>query len=169
MPEETTTVETTPAKTAGAATEAPDLAAELDKWKAMARKNEDRAKANAKAADEATALKARLDEIEAANLTELDRAKKEAADVKAALEAATAAQKQAELAALRASIGAEKGLPPALISRLTGDDADAIKADADALLAAIPKQDPSLDIGQGKTGKTEDPDIAAFAKALGVA
>jgi hypothetical protein len=44
-----------------------------------------------------------------------------------------------ELAALRRDIAAEVGLPPALAARLMGDDDATMRADAVALMAAIPK------------------------------
>lgn len=50
-----------------------DQAAEIEKWKALARKHEDRAKANADAAK-------RLADLEAANLSEKDKAVREAVD-----------------------------------------------------------------------------------------
>lgn len=59
----------------------PDLAAELAKWKAMARKNEQAAKQNAKAA-------AKLAEIEEAGKSELEKAQAVAADAEQRAKAA---------------------------------------------------------------------------------
>lgn len=91
---------------------------EVEKWKALSRKNEDRAKANAE--------KARLyDEIEEKSKTELQRA----------LDARAAAEKRAadlELQAMRLKIGAEKNVDPDL---LVGTTAEEIEASADRLLA----------------------------------
>jgi hypothetical protein len=52
-----TAAETTDATTETAATEAPDLSAEVEKWKNLARKHEDRAKANQKAVSELETLR----------------------------------------------------------------------------------------------------------------
>lgn len=46
--------------------------------------------------------------------------------------------KQRDVTLLKHRIGAEHGLPAALIERLVGDDEDSIKADAAALKAALP-------------------------------
>lgn len=71
----------------------PDLAAEVEKWKALARKNEQRAKTNADKAK-------RFDDIEEASKTEqqklLDRAEKAETELKQAQELASRAKKSAE-------------------------------------------------------------------------
>ncbi len=99
-------------------TTAPDLASEVEKWKALSRKNEERAKANAE--------KARLyDEIEENSKTELQKA----------LDAKTTAEQRAaelEVQALRFRIGAAKNVDPEL---LVGTTAEEIEAAADRLLA----------------------------------
>ena len=135
------------------------------KYKSIAREQE---KKYITAAREAEELKKKLAEYETRDLSELEKAQKEAADAKAALETENAARRKAELMALRTRIGAEKGLPAAFIDRLTGDDEESIIADAEKLLAAIPKQETALDIGQGKKGEPTDPDVTAFAAGLGV-
>lgn len=63
----------------------------------------------------------------------------------------------------RLNVGLDKGLPKSLISRLQGDDEDALAADADALLAfiptdakPIPKADPSQ--GPSSTPGSQTPD-----------
>lgn len=114
----------------------PDPAAEVEKWKALARKHEQRAKENA---DKAR----RLDEIEEASKTELEKAQARA-------EAAEKAMQEASLKALRAEIAAAKGVPVNLLSGTTEDE---LNAAADALLAfkgTTPKA-PSKD-GQGNVG-----------------
>jgi multidrug efflux pump subunit AcrA (membrane-fusion protein) len=50
------------------------LLAELDKWKTMARKHEDRAKANADAAKRVEALQAELEQFRAASMSEAEKA-----------------------------------------------------------------------------------------------
>jgi ATPase subunit of ABC transporter with duplicated ATPase domains len=131
-----------------------DNTAELEKWKAHARKWEQRAKENSDAAT-------RLAELEQANMTELEKAKKAAEDAAKRAEEAEAARKAAEVAALRTRIGAEKGLPAALVARLQGDDEDAIAADADELLKSIPKSYPDLGQGHGTPDGKLTPEAAA--------
>lgn len=149
--------------------------ADADKWKALARKNEARAKENAAAAKERDELKARLDALEAEKLTELERTAKERDEAKAALEAAQAVAKASHLEALKARIGAEKQLPAGLISRLIGDDEESIAADADKLLAELPKADNHIRIGQtsptaatGQPRADADPLMEAIRNKVGI-
>ena len=100
-----------------------DPAAEAAKWKAMARKHEAQAKANADAAK-------RLAEIEDAQKTEAQRA----------AEALTAAERraaEAELKALRLEVAADKGLTTAQARRLMGSTREELESDADDLLASF--------------------------------
>lgn len=96
----------------------PDPTAELEKWKALARQNEARAKANAEKAK-------RLDQIEEANKTELQRAQEAAAT-------AAAEAQQARLDALRARTAATAGVPENL---LVGSNEEELTASVQALLA----------------------------------
>lgn len=129
------------------ATEAPettatepavDHVAEAAKWKALARKHEEQAKANADKAK-------RLDALEEANKSELEK-------VLARAEAAEKAAAEATLKALRADVATAKGVPAALLSGSTQEE---LEAAADALLAfkgtAAPPKAPSAD-GQGPVG-----------------
>lgn len=109
---------------------------QVAKWKALARKHEQNAKANAEKAK-------RLDELEEASKTELEKAQARA-------EAAEKAFAEATATALRATVAADKGVPAAL---LTGSTQEELEAAADALLAfkgATPKAPPAD--GQGKVG-----------------
>lgn len=119
-----------------------DLQAELDKWKALSRKNEERAKANETAAR-------KLAEIEESQKTEIEKA------LARAEEAEKRAQ-QVELEAIRNSVALAKGLTPTQAKRLVGDTREALEADADELLADLkankPAPAPSAD-GQGKQGE----------------
>jgi hypothetical protein len=81
---------------------------------------------------------ARLDALEAEQLTAVEKEKARADAAEAALAESTARVKAAELQALRVKVGSEKGLPSALVNRLTGEDEESIAADADAILASIP-------------------------------
>lgn len=133
-----TVVDETPAETVDVdtATDAPDLAAEAEKWKALARKNELRAKENADKAK-------RFDEFEESQKTEQQKLIERA-------EAAENALAAAESARLRASIAAKHGVPEAL---LTGSTEEALEEAATALLAfkGTPPSTPSSD-GQGRQG-----------------
>lgn len=124
---------TTPAATAEAAA-APDaakLAAQVEHWKQMARKNEARAKENAAAA-------ARLTEIE-------DAQKSEAEKLAAKLEAAERRAAEAEQARLRAEIAQAKGVPADL---LAGGTEEELTSSAERLLA-FRGQPPAPEYGRG--------------------
>lgn len=94
--------------------------AEAEKWKALARKHEKEAKANADAAK-------RLAEFEDANKSEVEKAAAKAA------ESEKRAQ-EAELKVLRLEVAAEKGLNPAQAKRLVGTTREEFESDADELL-----------------------------------
>lgn len=127
------------------APETPDLAAEVAKWKALSRKNEQQAKENAEKAR-------KFDEVEEANKTELEKvqARAEAAEKKLADQAAKEEAEQ-----LRQSIAKEKGFEDRKIpaSALRGTTREELEAHADQLLAILPEPapGPSAD-GQGEMG-----------------
>lgn len=94
------------------------LAAEVEKWKAMSRKHE--------AASQALADKAKkFDAIEEANKTEAQR-------LLDRVEAAEAKVKEAEVRAMRAEVATAKGVP---VNLITGTTAEEMEAAADALVA----------------------------------
>lgn len=131
----TSTTDSTDTSTSG------DQPNELEKWKALARKNEQRAKENADAAK-------RLQEIEDAQKTETQKM----------LDRAEAAEKRAielELQTLRSDVALRKGLTATQAKRLVGNTLDELEADADELLndlkAARPAATATAD-GQGKQG-----------------
>lgn len=137
---ETETVTETPAP------ETPDLAAEVAKWKALSRKNEQQAKENAEKAR-------KFDEVEEANKTELEKiqARADAAEKKLA---ELAAKEQAE--ELRKAVAKEKGFEDRKIpvSALRGKTREELEAHADELLAIAPDPAPAPSAdGQGETGK----------------
>lgn len=160
------TADTATAETDQQADKAVDWQAEAEKWKALARKHEQREKENAEKAKE-------YDTFKASQMSELEKAQAEAADLKARLEEMTASQRAAELSAIKARVGLEKKLPPALIDRLQGEDEKSIAADADNLLASIPSDSPTrVDIGQGdrgtNTAAVSNPLEAALRGKLGI-
>lgn len=120
----------------GSSNNGVDLAAEIEKWKGLARKHEERSKVNA--------VKARrFDEIEEAAKTELDKAN----------DRATQAEQRVtllEAQALRATVAAAKGVPVELLS---GSTIEELEAAADQLIAfrgTPPKAPPAK--GQGDAG-----------------
>jgi len=89
-------------------------------------------------------------------------------------EAAEMQAKCLELDALKSKIATEVGLPQELASRLAGETEDEIKADAQVVLAALPKSTIGNDAQQGTGGTgTQTPtmseeDIKEFAARYGV-
>jgi hypothetical protein len=120
---------------------APDLAAEVEKWKSLSRKNEQAAKSNAAAAK-------KLEEYETAAKTETER-------LNARAEAAEKLAGEHESAALRLSVAFEKGLTPAQAKRLVGTTREELEADADEVLRDFPTTPPRPrgDVDQGQRGK----------------
>jgi hypothetical protein len=100
-----------------------DHEAEANKWKALARKHEAQAKANAEAA-------ARLKDMEHAGKSETEK-------LQALLDEARNTSRAATVKALKLSVAAEKGLPPGLAKFLPDldDEVDMLQA-ADELLEA---------------------------------
>jgi hypothetical protein len=119
--------------------------AEVEKWKSLSRKNEERATANADKARQ-------LDELESANQTEQEKllaraesAEGELAEIKAKTTAAT----------LREEIAKEKGFEDRKIpaTALRGATREELEAHADEILALLPEpaEAPGAE-GQGATG-----------------
>ncbi|WP_336642059.1 hypothetical protein [Microbacterium sp. USHLN272] len=122
-----------------------DAQAEAEKWKALSRKNEERANSNADKAK-------RFDELEDANRTELEREKARAD----AAEKIIADQKaKDDAASLRDEIAKAKGFEERKVpaSALRGSTREELEAHADEILALLPepKPAPSAD-GQGNNG-----------------
>lgn len=124
----------------GADTAPPaDLAAEVEKWKSLARKHEAGEKANADAA-------ARLKAIEDANKSEIDKER----------EARTAAEEELKTlrgnqARIDAAVAAK--LPLEFASRLVGMTPEELKADAEALKKSLGiKDNPPVSLGGGPRG-----------------
>jgi hypothetical protein len=112
-------------------TDTTDWKAEAEKFRALSKKHEARAKENATAAQE-------LQKLKDAEKSELQRLH----------EAAEQSQKRAqdaELRALRMEVAAEKGLTSAQARRLVGSTKDELLEDADDLLSSFQpaKQDPA--------------------------
>lgn len=110
-----------------------------------------------------------LAELKAAQMSEAEKANARAEEAEKRLAEAEARSKAAELAALRLKVGTEKGVPSALIDRLSGEDAESIAADADAILSALPKTAPPSG-GTNPPGESDDVDsvLAAIRKGAGL-
>lgn len=93
----------------------------VDFWKAQARKQEERAKANAEAAAE-------LQKIKDRDLTDLQRVEKER-------DAATAELAATKRTAMQGQVALDKGLTADIAAMLQGDTAEAMSAHADQLIA----------------------------------
>lgn len=138
---------------------APEAGSDLDKLRAELNKanrsDAERRLALKAAQDELTTLKAAQAEAEQKALAERGEYQKlyeSEKAARAALEQSMADMtnrlKAQELAALRQRVAAEKGLPAPLAERLQGETADELAADAETLLAAIPRPNaPSLNGG----------------------
>ena len=136
-------------------------------------------RANKEAAERRVALKAAQDELatlKQAQAAAEQKALAERGEYQKLYEAETATRadlekqiaalndriRSQELAALRQRVATEKALPPALAERLRGETAEELAADADALLAVLPRPvAPGLNGGvRGATGGNLTPDDA---------
>lgn len=134
MPDETqveTTTTTEPVETQTTETlTAEELQKALEEaQRSLKNKTEEAARVHAKL----TKFEAAEEERRKAELSEIDR-------LKADLQAAQTAAKQAQIAVLKKEIAEKTGLPAALALRLAGETPDEIEADAKALLEALPKK-----------------------------
>lgn len=120
------------------------LKAEVDKWKALSRKNEGEAKANRDAA-------AKLAQLEESQKTEAQKLEDRAKAAETALASAT-------LNSTRLHVALTKGLPPELAVRLQGATEAEMEADADSLLALVKGAGGNVDMGQGARGNGAPPD-----------
>lgn len=124
-----------------------DLAAEVAKWRALARKHQKRAEAGAEA-------ERRLAEIEAQGKSELEKAQEAAREWQQKAE-------RAELGRLRAEVATRKGLTADQAKRLQGSTEEELDQDADELLEAFkpsPSQpsEPEADRATGTNGSGAD-------------
>lgn len=106
-----------------------DLAAQVEKWRALARKHEARAKKGLQAEQ-------RLAELENASKTELERAQEAARTWQQRAESA-------ELQVLRLTVAARKGLTAGQAKRLQGTTEEELEQDADELLAMVQDSAPT--------------------------
>lgn len=135
MADDSATTDQPEAAAGGGASELEQLQAELEKWKAMSRKNEARAKENAEKAG-------LYDEASEKSKSDLQKAIERA-------EKAEARAAQAERANAKSRVAAQKGIDPDL---LPDGDEDTITQAADRLIAwrdaAKPKGTPAAAAGE---------------------
>ena len=122
--------------------------AEVEKWKSLSRKNEERATSNAEKAQ-------KFDELDEANKTEQEKLQARAEAAEKALadrDAKEAATKLAVDVAKEKSEGLAKPIPA---SALRGTTREELEAHADEIIALLPEKAaaPSAD-GQGDNGKS---------------
>lgn len=120
-------------------TDAEKLQAEVDKWKALARKHEDQSKKT----------RAELDQLKEAG----DANKSQMDQVLAKLDAAEKRAQEADHRALLGEVVAETGLSLAKVSRLKGETVDELIADATEVFDWKPKSDESNGGAEGEFGK----------------
>lgn len=101
----------------------PDYRAETEKWKALARKHEATAKANAAAAK-------KLKEREDAELSEVERVQQKAAEAEQRAAAA-------EARAARSELAVEFALPAKWAARISGNTVEELRESAEALKADL--------------------------------
>lgn len=130
-----------------------DQSAEIEKWKALARKNETRAKENADKAK-------RLDDLEEAQKSELEKltARAEAAEAKIAeREKADAARALAE------EVAKDKGVSTSI---LRGSTREELEAHADSILELLPKKPKAASDGSGGNRGADIDEEEADAKEI---
>lgn len=130
-----------------------DLAAEVEKWKALARKNEARAKENADKAK-------RLDDFEEAQKSEAEKlvARAEAAEAKLAER-----EKADQARALADEVAAAKGVSASV---LRGSTKEELEAHADSILALLPEKPKAATPGSGGDRGADIDEEEADAKEI---
>lgn len=143
MPEGTDTTSSETGGTDTAATDTTDLHGDVEKWKALARKHEERAKENA---DKAR----RFDELDEASKSDIQKATDRAAKAEADAAKAVARANRIEAALAAAPDGMPAQRVMALAGRLQGDTPEALAEDAAAFFADL------TPAGGGETETTDD-------------
>lgn len=143
----------------------PDWAQKLIKDLRGENASHRKAKKQAETEAEAATRKAAEEQGKYKELYEQELIKREAAEMQAQM---------LELDALKSKVAAEVGLPQQLASRLAGETEDEIKADAQAVLAVLPRSTLDNDAGRGiggtgtPTPTMSEEEIQEFAARMGV-
>jgi len=111
-----------------------DIAAQAEKPDAVSNAIKAEREAAKKAKAERDEALARIKEYEDAQKSEAEKREEALAETQKELEALRNQNHQLEVQQLRATVAAEKNLPPKLAGRLTGETIEEITADADSLL-----------------------------------
>ena len=132
-----------------------DLIADRDKWKALARKHEERAAANAAAAEELEALR--------------ESSKSEADKVAERIARLEADNQAVRAEALRSRVAATHGISAAEADLLlTGSDEETLTKQAEAIAARKVDERKAGEVvkGEGGTPKPKSNDMGSFTKSL---
>lgn len=138
-----------------------DIAAQAEKPDAVSNAIKAEREAAKKAKAERDEALAKIKEYEDAQKSEAEKREEALAETQKELEALRNQNHQLEVRQLRATVAAEKNLPPRLASRLTGETVEEIQADADALLedlGTLPGETPPPGDGGARTPVTP-PDL----------
>jgi hypothetical protein len=109
--------------------------------------------------DDLDAAKSAIEEakrLKAAQMTDLEKLQSERDDLSTKLSTLESTLKDRDLRDMRLKVAAETGLPEVLAAKLTGEDEEAMKAEAKAILAAIPATSQGLPPAAGDV-KPPDP------------
>jgi len=138
-----------------------DIAAQAEKPDAVSNAIKAERDAAKKAKAERDEALAKIKEYEDAQKSEAEKREEALAETQKELEALRNQNHQLEVRQLRATVAAEKNLPPRLASRLTGETVEEIQADADSLLedlGTLPGETPPPGDGGARTPVTP-PDL----------
>lgn len=115
-----------------------DWKSEAEKWKALARKNEDRAKANASADESARRLASELEQERAAKQSDVDGLQKQVAELQQARESEARGRREAEVRAAAAGKLADPSDALRLLDIESLESAEDIAAAVDRLVTEKP-------------------------------
>lgn len=138
-----------------------DIAAQAEKPDAVSNAIKAEREAAKKAKAERDEALAKIKEYEDAQKSEAEKREEALAETQKELEALRNENHQLEVRQLRATVAAEKNLPPRLANRLTGETVEEIQADADSLLedlGTLPGETPPPGDGGARTPVTP-PDL----------
>ena len=162
MPEDTApAVEAEPVAEAPVEVTPEEIAAQAEKPDAVSNAIKAEREAAKKAKAERDEALAKIKEYEDAQKSEAEKREEALAETQKELEALRNQNHQLEVRQLRATVAAEKNLPPRLANRLTGETVEEIQADADSLLedlGTLPGETPPPGDGGARTPVTP-PDL----------
>ena len=110
---------------------------EHERFKQLAQQRKDAEKGKTDLEKKLTDLQTKFEALQGDKQTDLEKLQGQMAQLQGQFEQSQAALQEAEQQRLRLEIATEVGLPPTLAGRLTGDDREALVADAQALLPLL--------------------------------